>query len=135
MSISLAHSGGVLRVPYYTHKRGHEMWRAEDDNFIPVHRLQAVAEWGLDAVKDKHVHHKNGIPWDNRIENLELVSNAEHQRKHKKIVGQERREIAERYENTDESSYQIAEDYPICAGTVRQIHEEYFGDDGGEKAT
>jgi len=33
-------------------------------------------------VKDKHVHHKNGIPWDNRPENLEAMSRQEHRTIH-----------------------------------------------------
>ena len=136
LSVSLGHSGGVIRVPFYTHKRGHEMWRAEDDSFIPVHRLQAVAEWGLEAVKDKHVHHKNGIPWDNRIENLELLSNSEHQKEHRKVKGEDRGGIADRYHNTDDSSYDIAEDWDIDPVTVMNIYYEYYPEQkGGEKAT
>jgi transposase-like protein len=49
---------------------------------IPVHRLIAVAEWGVDAVKDNHIHHKNGIKWDNRVENLEIVTPSEHAKMH-----------------------------------------------------
>ena len=47
-----------------------------------VHRLVAVAEHGVDAVAGMDVHHKNGVPWDNRPENLEVLSHAEHTRKH-----------------------------------------------------
>lgn len=47
-----------------------------------IHRLLAVALYGVDAVAGKHVHHKNGIPWDNRPENLELVDPVEHARIH-----------------------------------------------------
>lgn len=43
-----------------------------------IHRLVAIAEYGAEAVKDKIVHHRNGIPWDNRPENLKLMTQSEH---------------------------------------------------------
>jgi hypothetical protein len=49
---------------------------------LPVHRLLAIAEHGTDAVAGQHVHHKNGIPFDNRPENLELLSPSEHSKRH-----------------------------------------------------
>lgn len=52
-------------------------------HYYDVHRLLAIAEFGLDEVAGKIVHHKNGIPWDNRPDNLELIeSQAEHARLH-----------------------------------------------------
>lgn len=47
-----------------------------------VHRLIAVAEHGVDEVKDKHVHHKNGVPWDNRPGNIEPLSQMDHSAEH-----------------------------------------------------
>jgi transposase-like protein len=47
------------------------------------HRLLAAAQWGVEEVDGKHVHHKNGVEWDNRIENFELLSHNEHSRKHR----------------------------------------------------
>lgn len=52
------------------------------DDQVAMHRLLAVAEYGFDAVKDMDVHHKNGVPWDNRPENIELLSRSEHQSLH-----------------------------------------------------
>jgi transcriptional regulator with XRE-family HTH domain len=43
-----------------------------------LHRLLAVAEYGFNAVKGMDVHHKNGIGWDNRPENIELISPSDH---------------------------------------------------------
>lgn len=43
-----------------------------------LHRLLVVAEYGFDAVKGMDVHHKNGIGWDNRPENIELLSPSDH---------------------------------------------------------
>lgn len=47
-----------------------------------VHRLLAVAEYGFESVSGNEVHHKNGIPWDNRAENLELMTKEEHAAHH-----------------------------------------------------
>lgn len=49
---------------------------------VRIHRLLAVAEYGYDEVVEMDVHHKNRIPWDNRPENIELVTNKEHARLH-----------------------------------------------------
>ena len=68
---------------------GHETWQVdiiEDGNkstkSVKVHRLLAVSEHGFEAINGKVVHHRNGIPWDNRIENLEIMSNSEHSQLH-----------------------------------------------------
>jgi len=47
-----------------------------------VHRLVAVAEYGFDAVADSVVHHKNGVKWDNRPGNLEVLDAGEHATHH-----------------------------------------------------
>jgi len=49
---------------------------------IPHHRLLAVAKYGISAVEGMDVHHKNGIRWDNRPENIELLTRSEHARIH-----------------------------------------------------
>lgn len=77
--------GQLKRPPVYRTHQGHEEVCTEvngDHKVIGIHRLVAVAEWGIDAVKGKETHHKNGIGWDNRPENLELLTKAEHARRH-----------------------------------------------------
>jgi len=63
----------------YAHYNGGE--KQEQDR-VRLHRLLAVAEYGYDAVADTEVHHKNNIPWDNRPENIELLSKADHAKHH-----------------------------------------------------
>ena len=70
-------------VSLHTIKRGYERINCNDGK-VRHHRLLAVAEFGFDAVKDKIVHHKNSIPWDNRPENLEIMTQAEHASLHKR---------------------------------------------------
>lgn len=37
---------------------------------VKIHVLVAIAEWGIDAVKDNDVHHRTGCKIDNRPDNL-----------------------------------------------------------------
>lgn len=69
-----------------TTAKGHEAIKtnmgSRGRGHVYVHRLVAVAEHGVDAVAGMDVHHKNGVPWDNRPENLELKDHAQHRREH-----------------------------------------------------
>lgn len=49
---------------------------------VYVHRLVAVAEYGIDQVVDSHVHHESGHGLDNRPGNLTLMTEDEHKRLH-----------------------------------------------------
>jgi len=49
---------------------------------VRLHRLLAVALYGFEAVAGRQVHHANRIPWDNRPENLRLLTPSEHSRLH-----------------------------------------------------
>lgn len=64
---------------------GYEVWNTGhggDQWTVRVHRLLAVSMFGFDAVADKDVHHRNGVPWDNRPENLEVVEHGDHTSMH-----------------------------------------------------
>ena len=71
---------------FQTTPGGYEEWVDNYENerdVLRVHRLLAVLKFGFDAVKQEMiVHHKNNIAWDNRIENLELMTRAEHSKHH-----------------------------------------------------
>ena len=50
--------------------------------FIYVHRVVMEQKIGRLLERGEHVHHINEDRHDNRIENLEVLSNSEHARKH-----------------------------------------------------
>lgn len=125
----LNRDGSLKKANFRTHPtNGYEHW-APGDYHVSVHRLMMVAEHGFEAVRDKHVHHKNGIPWDNRYDNLELLTLSEHSSTHKKYPESVRRRIGKMYEETDKSSYQVADevDEEVTPGTVREYREEFYG--------
>lgn len=49
---------------------------------VLIHRLLAVAEYGYDEVCGNVVHHKNGIKWDNRPSNIEVMTRSDHSKLH-----------------------------------------------------
>ena len=49
-----------------------------DSEFVYSHRLLAVAEYGIDAVKDKDIHHETGWGLDNRPDAISLMEPEEH---------------------------------------------------------
>ncbi|MDL0133537.1 helix-turn-helix domain-containing protein [Halobacterium salinarum] len=72
-------------VPLSTRRDGYERWTTRifgDSESVYVHRLLAVSEHGFDAVAENDVHHRNSIPWDNRVENLAVLSKANHGKLH-----------------------------------------------------
>lgn len=82
--------GRKTKIPKFTTRKEHdyayEGWSVYVDGsstFVRHHRLLATLLVNdLEELKGKHVHHINEIPWDNRIENFELVTMAEHSRVH-----------------------------------------------------
>ena len=52
------------------------------DGYILEHRLVAANEWGVEAVRDMHVHHKDGNKSNNSLGNLEVMTHADHMKCH-----------------------------------------------------
>lgn len=71
-----------------------------ETDHLRVHRLIYAAEYGVNAVDGKIIHHRNGIPWDNRPGNLEAMSAENHGRHHRPIDFQlGRANPSDRHEN------------------------------------
>lgn len=100
---------GVVRWAY---------WDGEVGRTITVHRLLAVAKYGLDAVADNAVHHINEVRWDNRPENITLMEHGEHSAHHKqKVDWLEKLRATEMYRE-GASSYDICPTFGVHPGTV-----------------
>lgn len=56
---------------------GYEYFRSSGEGIL-IHRLVMVAECGMEALRGNDVHHQNGVRWDNRPENLQLMDRGEH---------------------------------------------------------
>jgi len=71
--------------PSMTMNAGYEYFvdSTEDPQIrIAHHRILAFVENSLEEVAQNHVHHKNEVKWDNRLENLEVMSPSEHMSYH-----------------------------------------------------
>jgi len=114
-------------VPLNIHSKGYVRWNhtyKEGQKYsVFVHRLLAVAEYGFDAVAGNDVHHVNGIKWDNRPDNIEVLGHVEHSSMPVKVTDEDIQDFIERYQN-GESTYSIAEDSPVTAGTVARYVRE-----------
>lgn len=80
-------------VNFRVDEKGYEVWTptvGTQTPDIPVHQLLAVAEYGLESLKEKDVHHKNNIRWDNRPDNIELLDPSTHISLHAKERNQDR---------------------------------------------
>jgi hypothetical protein len=115
-------------VHFGTTEHGYRFWSHRhlgEKYHVPVHRLMAVAKWGFDVVKGNIVHHKNGVEWDNRPENLEVKSQSEHIREHfrngqygpSKPTAEDVAEMRRDY-NGEKAIKEVAEDYPVSYNVV-----------------
>lgn len=96
---------------------------------VRVCRLLAIAEYGFDAVQDKHVHHKNEIPWLDYADNIELLDPDEHLRHHStgdknpqaKITEEEAERVRELARESDMTQAEIGEKFGISQGHVSDL--------------
>lgn len=77
-------NGGRMRIGEYVYIRQPLHPNAPARGYIAEHRL--IIEWSLGRFLKpwEHVHHKNGVRDDNRLENLEVMSEGDHVRLHSK---------------------------------------------------
>lgn len=102
--------------------KGYLQWQCGvNDEYVKVHRLACVAHYGFEAVKDKHVHHENGVRWDNREENLSLKTHGEHMAEHRKYNWLDEIKIREYNYNTDSTYAEIGDQFGVSAQTVCNI--------------
>lgn len=103
----------------------------EKQKALRIHRLVAVAEWGYERVADNQVHHINGIPWDNRPENLEVMSIEEHSSHHStgeshnraKLSAEQAKQIHDK-KGAAVSGKELAQKYGVSESTVSKIWKE-----------
>lgn len=148
---SLSESHKTLTSSLYTNTSGYTIACSsnkmdESADEVPIHRLVAVAERGYNAVADKEIHHKNGVKWDNRPENLQLLSSSEHM----KIEAEKQYDIEdtsyrkketlyELYVSQQKSIREIADQFGVCGKTIQRWLKKNDIDrnsvEGGRKST
>lgn len=101
-------------VNFFTTKAGYEIiaaWNAETQQMEHVkhHRLLACLNASPGEIAERHVHHENGVKWDNRTGNLDVRNPTAHLSDHARerdtdnlLSPEEAREMAEsRLRNED----------------------------------
>ena len=71
------------RLGLSPHTRVRLIWR--DGKKVREHRWLMEQQLGRKLLPNEQVHHINGDPLDNRLENLEVLDTKVHQRRHKQI--------------------------------------------------
>jgi hypothetical protein len=77
---------------------------------FPLARLIAMADYSLEELAGKHVHHKNGHSIDDRRENLEVLNASDHHSEHAPndapdYSAERRREIAQQRERDENGRF------------------------------
>jgi transposase-like protein len=117
-------------VNYYVNNWGHaHLGHGYDyeSHSVFVHRLLAVAEHGFDAVNGKEIHHKNGIPWDNRPDNLELLNKLEHSKRHYDgdMPWRDKDKLSECYDENDRNAHATGRELGCTPTTVLKWVEHF----------
>jgi len=136
-SISEANKIWTRKLPLKveTTEDGYERFKTKvhgESQSFAHHRLIAVAEYGFEALSGNIVHHENGVPWDNRPENLELMPQSEHAREHlEQIPVNDKLGMLEMSKNSPATHEIIADHNDLSRSTVNTIvaraKSEYYG--------
>lgn len=134
-SLSQAASNKIDGVHFRHADKGYELWETRyehEKQYVYVHRLLAVAEYGFDAVCDNVVHHGSEshlppceIPWANWPGNLEVETLVEHSRRHTGSTGapwHDERLLREMYETNTIS--EIADELGCSYATIHKAMED-----------
>ena len=88
-AVSLGYLSSEPPKMLYNSDNGYEYFKNyhRGKNYIFNHHQLLAIHKGADPYKvfsngEYDVHHKNEIPWDNRVENIELIEHGEHRRHH-----------------------------------------------------
>lgn len=111
---------------------GYMTWVSQysgERDVVKVARLLAVAKYGFDAVKGKHVHHRKSIPWLNYHDNIEILDPSDHLRLHTegdknpqaKLTEEEVKEVVELAKAGEMTQREIADKYGISQGHVSDL--------------
>jgi len=129
---SLSESKKTLTPTFYTNKDGYEIICnsnkiKENCDEIRLHRLIALVDNNMEYVSENVVHHKNGIKWDNRPENLEVLPNNDHVMMHQEEIhdiedtSYRDEDVLEKlYVYEDLSMREIGEKFGVGAMTIRK---------------
>jgi DNA-directed RNA polymerase specialized sigma24 family protein len=125
-SRSEAHRIWTWKLPLNvrTDKDGYERFQTKvygEHQTFSHHRLLAVAEHGFNAVSDNVVHHENGIPWDNRPDNLTVMDQSNHVREHLEEIPQYEKTAMWAFRETNYTAEDVGEMFDHSRSTVTTV--------------
>lgn len=125
------------RASYGMNTHGYMVWQSfnTDDrsqDVFYVHRLLAIDEEGVEAVVANDIHHKNGIKWDNRPSNIDVMGHGDHASHHSKGRGAfsqfDKGLIASIYTQSDVTQEELGEivgaDQTYVSEMIGEAHEK-----------
>jgi hypothetical protein len=81
-----AWKGGIVTRYGYAYVLVPDHPHADRDGYVAEHRLVAGVREGRILERHEHVHHINGDTFDNRPENLQILTKAEHHQLHRESL-------------------------------------------------